>query len=142
MPDWTIFALLGFTSWGVFGLIAKLAANRLSPANAVLFDTFGVALVGIVGAVYFFFFVPGFQIETRLGPAALGMLTGITGLFGTIFLLLALGRGGQASIVVPLTALYPLLTAVLAFLILHESISLRQGLGMAFALVAIWLMAK
>jgi transporter family protein len=142
MSDWLVFALLGFLTWGVFGLLSKLAATNLPPSNAVLYDILGVAIVGVFAATYFWVFLPGFHLETRPVPILFGLLTGITGLFGTVFLLLSLSRGGQASIVVPLTALYPLLTAVLAFLILRETISLRQGLGMGFALVAIWLMAK
>jgi bacterial/archaeal transporter family protein len=142
MSDWFVFAIFSFISYGIFGLVAKLSANTLPPSNAALYDIFGVAIIGVIAVFYFFFLSPGFQLETRPVPVLFGLLTGITGLMGTIFLLLALGRGGQASIVVPLTALYPLLTAILAFVILKEAISLRQGLGMGFALVAIWLMAK
>ncbi len=40
-----------------------------------------------------------------------------------------------------LTALYPLITVLLSFLILHETVTLRQGIGMLLALAAIVLMA-
>ena len=47
--------------------------------------------------------------------------------------------GGKASVVVPLTALYPVVTLGLALLILGERLSLRQSIGVALALTAIFL---
>lgn len=142
MRDWFVFALLAFVSWGVFGLFAKLTSNAVSPSSAILYDIAGVATVGVILAGYLWLLAPDFHLDLGWRGAAFGIITGITGLLGTVFLLLALRRGGQAAIVVPLTALYPLLTAVLALVILREAIGLRQGLGMVLALVAIWLMAR
>ena len=49
--------------------------------------------------------------------------------------------GGKASIVMPLTAMYPLVVVLLAPLILHESITALQGLGVACALVSVLLLS-
>jgi transporter family protein len=48
---------------------------------------------------------------------------------------------GKASTVITLSALYPLVTIVLSILFLHEKLSMRQGLGIAFAMVASVLLA-
>lgn len=48
-----------------------------------------------------------------------------------------LKNGGKASIVAPLTALYPLVVIVLAPVVQHESITRLQVGGMACTLVAI-----
>jgi len=40
-----------------------------------------------------------------------------------------------------LSSLYPVVTIALSILLLHEKISPREGLGIALALVAGWLLA-
>jgi transporter family protein len=59
---------------------------------------------------------------------------------GTLLFYQALARG-KASVVLPMTAMYPALTVVLALLILGEVVSLKQGLGILFALIAVILLA-
>lgn len=49
--------------------------------------------------------------------------------------------GGKASIVVPATSLSPLVTVLLAFLVLGERLSRSQKLGLIFALGAIYLLS-
>jgi transporter family protein len=48
---------------------------------------------------------------------------------------------GKASIVVPLTALYPVVTIILSYLILGERISPLKGVGTILALFTIILMS-
>lgn len=56
-------------------------------------------------------------------------------------LLAALKHGGKASIVVPFTALYPVVTAFLAPIVLHESITRVQAAGVACGLIAVVLLS-
>jgi transporter family protein len=49
--------------------------------------------------------------------------------------------GGKASIVTPFTALYPLVVVFLAPLVLHESITILQGVGIVCALIAVVLLS-
>ena len=49
--------------------------------------------------------------------------------------------GGQASIVVPVTALFPLVTVILALTLLRERLGRAQLAGLALALVAIYLLS-
>jgi drug/metabolite transporter (DMT)-like permease len=51
----------------------------------------------------------------------------------------ALARGERVATVVSLTALYPLVTVLLAMLLLREKLSAVQALGVIISLVAIWL---
>ena len=55
--------------------------------------------------------------------------------------LAAMKSGGRASIVVPFIALYPLVVVLTAPIILRESISLTQGIGVGCALVAVVLLS-
>jgi transporter family protein len=60
---------------------------------------------------------------------------------GNIAFFHALTIGGQASIVVPATALFPVVTVILAVTVLRERISLLQWLGLGLALGAIYLLS-
>jgi len=66
---------------------------------------------------------------------------GIFNALGAGFLLAAMRSGGKASIVMPLTAMYPLVVVLLAPAILHESITPLQGVGVACALVSVLLLS-
>lgn len=68
------------------------------------------------------------------------ILAGILGSLGYVFFIKALERG-KASIVIPLTALYPAITVVFALLLLKEKITVLQALGIVLALVATILMS-
>jgi len=60
---------------------------------------------------------------------------------GAWAILAALKSGGRASIVAPLTALYPLAVVLGAPILLHESVTLLQGLGVVCALIAVVLLS-
>ena len=59
---------------------------------------------------------------------------------GTIAFYLAI-QAGKAIIVIPLISLYPVITVVLSYPILHEEITLTMDLGIILALIAIVLIS-
>jgi transporter family protein len=65
------------------------------------------------------------------------LMSGVLNALGAWALFAALKNGRKASIVSPLTALYPLVVIVLAPFVLHESITRLQGIGVVCALVAV-----
>jgi len=129
---WTILAMVTFGAWGFF---PKLAVNHISPQSALIYQVIGGMLVGVVGLAML-----NFKPETQPMGMLYALLTGITGVLGTFFYYLAASRG-QISIVVSLTALYPLITILLAIIFLHETLVLKQVLGLCFAVAAIVLLA-
>jgi uncharacterized membrane protein len=62
-----------------------------------------------------------------------GVLAGIGGLA----LFAAYRSGGNTSVITAATALYPLITVVLAIVVLHERLSWLQVVGLGFAVAAI-----
>jgi drug/metabolite transporter (DMT)-like permease len=68
-------------------------------------------------------------------------LTGVLGGSGNVAFYLALAGGGKASIVVPLVGLAPLVTVVLALVILKESLTKAQVAGLGVALISIYLLS-
>jgi uncharacterized membrane protein len=62
-----------------------------------------------------------------------GVLAGIGGLA----LFAAYRSGGNTSVITAATALYPLITVILAILVLREGLTWLQVVGLGFAVVAI-----
>lgn len=129
---WTILALLTFGLWGFF---PKLAVNYINPASALVYQVIGGIIVGIIGLC-----LMGFRPQTHPLGIFFALLTGITGVLGTFFYYAAATRG-QISIVVSLTALYPVITILLATVFLHEMLTFRQVTGLCFAVAAIIFLA-
>jgi transporter family protein len=68
-------------------------------------------------------------------------LTGILGGVGNIFFFQAMVAGGKASVVAPVTALFPMITVLLALTFLHERLGRVQWVGLGLAFVAIYLLS-
>lgn len=131
MQSWQLPAFIAFVLWGLWALFPKLTTSYIDPRSALFFQAlgaFGVALVVLATL--------GFrpQVDARAVPLAL--LTGVLGMSGGIAYLYAISRG-PAMLVSVLTALYPLLTVVLAWLFMGETVSGRQWLGIVLAMVSI-----
>jgi len=130
MDSWLIFAILALLIWGFWGFFPKLATNYINPKSVLVYEVIGAIIVGII-VLSFIKFKPEFHAK----GITFAILTGIAGTLGALFFILAVSRG-KTSVVVTTTALYPLVTIILAFLILKEPITLKQGIGMIFALMA------
>jgi drug/metabolite transporter (DMT)-like permease len=62
-------------------------------------------------------------------------------LFGLVMLLAGLARG-EASVLVPVAQMSFVVTAGLGFIFLREALTIRKGLGLAFAIVALTCLAR
>ncbi|MBM3943758.1 MAG: DMT family transporter [SAR202 cluster bacterium] len=131
MPIWLIFAILALALWGVWGIFPKLATSYLSPASVMVYEGIGHMVVVIATLAYL-----GFRPEVQAKGIAFAVLAGFVGTVGSLVFLFAISKG-KASVVVPLTALYPLVTIVLALVLLHEPLTWKQGLAIVFALAAL-----
>ena len=136
MESWFIWTVLAMITFGFWGFFPKLAVNYISPQSALIYQVLGGLVVGLIALV-----TAGFKPEIQPMGMLYAFLTGITGVLGTLFYYAATSRG-QLTIVVSLTALYPLITIFLAFIFLHETISLKQTVGLFFALTAIILLSS
>ena len=135
MPEWLPATLGTFVAWGFWGFLPKLTTGYIGPRSAIVFEVFGGILVGI-GALYSL----GFRPELVPKGIALGTTTGVLGFLGGLGFLYAVSKG-PVTPVVALTGLYPALSIILALLILHEPIALKQGIGIVLALIAMFLIA-
>ncbi len=131
MDSWLLPALISLFIYGLWGFFPKLAVAHIQPTSALIYEIAGAMLVGL-GSL----FLIGFEPETHPKGILFAMLTGIAGMLGTLFYFAAASRG-RISVVVSMTALYPLITIVLAAVFLREPITVKQLFGMLFALIAI-----
>lgn len=132
---WFIFATATLVLWGLWGFFPKLTTTYISPRSALVWEVVGSMIVGVVVLA-----ILGFKLETHPKGAVYGILTGIFGLLGALAFLYAISKG-KASVTVTMTALYPLVTILLSYFILQETITLKQGAGMVFAFIAMILFA-
>ena len=135
VPVWFWYALVVLISWGVVGLLQKLSTNHLSAEWALLWLAVGFFLLEpwlYPGRVIFAYSFRGLRWA---------FLGGILNALGAWALLAAMKSGGKASIVAPFTALYPVVVVFSAPIILHESITARQAVGVVCALIAVVLLS-
>jgi transporter family protein len=128
MDTWVFYACVATLCWGVVGLLQKLGTNRVSSRSLLVWLVVGFAAMlpplwrgGDITAL-------GWRVSL------IGLLGGAANGLGSWALFEALERGAKASVAVPLTALYPLVTIVLARIFLAETLTFRQWVGIALAI--------
>ena len=131
MKTWIIPVCITFVLWGIQGFVAKLTTQYINPMSALLYNIVGAFIVGIV-ILYLLNFSP--QVHAK--GIALAVFMGALGLLGVLGMLYAM-RQGKVSVVTVISALYPLVSILLAYFILKEPVTLKEGVGIAFALVAL-----
>jgi transporter family protein len=135
LPPWFWFSVLVLITWGIVGLLQKLSTNEISAESALIWLVAGFILLTPV-------FYPGKAIISYSSRSLTYiLLSAALNAIGAWALLAAMKNGGKASIVVPLTALYPLVVVLTAPVILHESINPLQVLGVICALIAVLLLS-
>ena len=137
MPRWLSFSLITIALFGVWGFVSTLIAKEVAPLTAQVLSTFGL----LPGALILGF-SPNLRKGTNFGVGiVLATLTGVLGGSGNVALYKAFQIGGEGSVVIPLTGMYPLVTVILARVLLKERLNRIQTLGIGLALVAIYLLS-
>jgi transporter family protein len=127
MEGWIVPAVAALVLWGIVGVLQKLGSNRVGADSLLIWVTAGYVLM-----------LPLILWRSEswiLSPPAilLGIVAGCVNGLGTWLLFRSLEHGAKASVAVPLTALYPVVTVILAFIFLSERLSPREWLGVLLA---------
>jgi bacterial/archaeal transporter family protein len=129
------FAVVTLITWGIVGLLQKLSTNYISAESSLIWLVVGFLLLEPL-------LYPGKAVlhysEWNLTWA---LLSGVLNALGAWALFAAMKGGGKASIISPLTALYPLVVVLLVPFILHESMTPLQVVGVLCALAAVVLLS-
>jgi transporter family protein len=137
MPRWLAFSLLTILCWGAWGAVSKVASDGVDANTNQIFFT-----LGLLPLIVYVARSPRLRGGDQRGAGiAWAFLTGILGGTGNIAFFRALVVGGKASIVVPVTALFPLVTVMLAVGFLRERLGTAQKVGLLLALIAIYLLS-
>jgi transporter family protein len=133
---WLAFALIPIGLWGVSALLQKISTNHVSGELSALW--FLSAFVP-AGALLFWWdpLASTPALKTWLIASAIGFCFSM----GNYALLAAFARGGKASILAPLTGLYPVVSIPIAIVFFHESIGGRKTTGIVLAILAVVAMA-
>jgi bacterial/archaeal transporter family protein len=123
--------------WGVWGIVVKLVTKEIGMQALIWGQIGGLFVFPIYFLIFFKEMLP---LELKAGTIALSLVAGALGVLGTMVFYILL-RAAPASVVVPFSALYPVVTVVLAYLLLHEQLSITRIAGVLFALAAIWLLS-
>jgi transporter family protein len=131
LPVWLWYALLCIFWWGLWGFLSKVGSEAASPLQMQILFTLG--MLPIAGGMLL-------QMRWKLDRdgrgVTYGLLSGVATGLGTLGYYAAL-REQSASVVTPLTGLFPVLTVILAFAVLRERLNKVQIGGMVLALASI-----
>ncbi len=138
--NYVISSLLVVLTWGLWSLGAKWTARSGNGGH--------VALMSCLGALAFLVLWSAWErVGGGRSPFAIGAASGLSFAFG-----IGLGAGllffyraletGPASVVVPLTALYVLIPALVGLAFLGESPTAPRVLGIVFAVLAVVFLSR
>lgn len=128
---WIIYSVAAALFWGVWGVMAKIISDAVSPfMNHFLFTA------GMLFTIPFVVKKLKHQSVNRKG-IIWGLIAGVLAVAGNIAVYKAFASGGLAAIVIPVSNLYPLVTIVIALVILKEKLHWLNGIGVLLAIPAI-----
>lgn len=132
---WFVYAVAAGLLWGIWGVVAKLISEDVNPfMNHLLFT---------IGMLFTLPFVMRKCKRSEMNVRGLvwGVVAGCFAIAGNVAVFYAFSNGGQASIVIPVTNLYPLVTIVIALLAFKEKLNLVNVAGILVAVPAILLLS-
>jgi uncharacterized membrane protein len=122
--------------WGVWGFLVKLGTTVMNPqAMQILF------VAGMLPPVMLALWQTGFHVQRDGRGVMYGILNGVLSSFGMLAFYAAMTYG-KASIVGPVTALFPLFTVAGAVLFLKEKLNRIQAMGVVVALAALAIFSR
>lgn len=136
MPTWLAYSMVTIALWGVWGVFSKIAAQGISPGHAKFWH-----FIGLTISTTIVFLSIGLNPSVNPKGIMFSILSGLSGGTAEIFFFVAM-KYGKASIIVPLTALYPIVTAALAMTVLGEPVTVNKCLGIVVAIIAMGLLSK
>lgn len=142
VPRWLSWSLLTIVLWGTWGLVSKIASAGVDAYVNQLLYTAGIVPLMIFVAWTVYKERSSETPQVRAQGVFWAFLTGILGGVGNIFFFQALVKGGKASVVAPVTALFPMVTVLLALVFLKERLGRVQWIGLMLAFIAIYLLSE
>lgn len=134
MTPWLLPSILAVILWGVSMFLPKLAIRSLPPFHLTIYS-YSFFLIGAIVMQAFYGFEIGFDARGTLLAASVGVLGGIAQILYNVSL-----KTSSMTYSVVVTSLYPVVATVLAYVFLHEELTLRQTAGIVLGTFALLLM--
>ncbi len=131
---WSMPAILG---WGMYGIFAKLGTARIG-LQAILWYQIAMSVAVVLFLTVMRNFLP-LNLDGR--GVLFGVATGLSNFVAVVSLFTLIQRNFPVNIVYPLTALYPLVTVLVAVLFMGEPMTIVKGIGVVMAVAAIALLS-
>jgi transporter family protein len=133
MQQWLLPTLGTIFFWGIWGFLPKIVVKHISPNSAIVYETFSSFLVSFI-----VFLSLGYNFQNDYKGVFFAVLTGLFGAAGAFCFLKAVSCG-SVMIIAPLSALYPIVSCILAVVLLHETLTIKQCIAVLFSLLSIFL---
>ena len=129
---WFWYSIICVLCWGGWALLSKLGSREIPPDGMQFLFTIGTAPIALVLLI-----ARRGSLEKSGKGIFYGISNGILSAVGGLALFAAYHTGGDTSLITCASALYPLITVLLAALVLRERLRGIQFVGLAFAAIAI-----
>ena len=129
---WFWYSMTCAFCWGGWALLSKLGSREI-PAEPMQF----LFTIGTIPVCLLLLIARSFKLEKSPKGITYAILNGVLSGVGGLALFAAYHTNGNTSLITAATALYPMVTVVLAILILRERFRPIQALGLIFAAIAI-----
>lgn len=129
---WFWYSMLCVLCWGGWALLSKFGSREIPPETMQFLFTIGSVPIAIALLI-----ARRFKLEKSPKGISYGLLNGVLSAVGSLALFAAYHTNGNTAVVTASTALYPMITVLLAVTILREKFGLVQFAGLGFAAVAI-----
>lgn len=134
--NWLTASIISLILFGLWAFFPKISSEYINAKQAMPYEVLGAVLVGVL-----FFIFQGIDFNHHPKGYLFAFLTGVCGTLGTFFYFYAASQG-KLSIIVTLTALYPIITIALSIFLLEEKISPKQYIGIVLAVLAIYFLSS
>ncbi len=134
------FALLTSVIWGMAPAFEKVGlSGKIDPYVGVIVRTIPIIIFGVAG-LFFLGKTNAISNQLELRTVLFLVLGGlIAGFFGQLSLYTAL-KSGEASVVIPISATYPLTTLIIAVLFLGEQLTIAKLVGIVMVVTGVILL--
>jgi transporter family protein len=129
---WLWYSLSCALCWAGWTLLSKLGSREI-PAVTMQF----LFTIGTLPVCVFFLVARRFRLEKSAKGISYAVLMGVLAGLGGLTLFAAYRTEGNTSLITAVTALYPMVTVVLALTVLREKLRRIQIVGLVFACIAI-----
>jgi transporter family protein len=133
-------AILAALVWGIAPILEKIGLSKINPYAGLFLRCFGVILGAVLLLIFKFYALKADLSSVSAKTIFLLVLGGFLASFVAQFFFYRALKLGYASVVVPIAAMYPFITFILALIFLHEKFTLVKFSGLCLILLGVVLL--